>query len=187
MSSSRFPTRLSSKVASSLTPKRSSATRKTKPRWSDTPAPSNTSNVKRGKVPTMSNTLPTNVELIDTILNSDAIADSTRLATRRALNLARANGRDFPTPRDCIRAAVAEKATIGAVCGAWGYCRDQDKVGNWLNVRERYANPERDDYRRGVFQTNEALMMFMAFCTLCKVPLTFQFAYVQRRPPRRRK
>lgn len=129
-------------------------------------------------------TPPNTTEVVDAILNSDAIRDCTRLSTRRALNLARANGRDFPTPRDCIRAAVAEKATIGTVCAAWGYCRSADDLGEWLNARESYTNPDLDE-RRGVFQTNEALMMFMAFCTLCKVPIPFQFEYTQRRPPRR--
>lgn len=68
----------------------------------------------------MSNTLPTNIELVDAILASDAIADSTRLATRRALTLARENGRDFPSPSDCIAAAVETGATPGTACAAWG-------------------------------------------------------------------
>lgn len=130
----------------------------------------------------MSNSLPTNYELVDAILASDAIRDCTRLATRRALNLARDNGRVFPSPEDCTVAAVAEGATIGSVTAAWGYVRSVDNLGEWLNARETYANPDLDE-RRGVFQTTEAVMMFMAFCTLCKVPPPFQFEF-QRPSPR---
>lgn len=129
-------------------------------------------------------TPPNTTEVVDAILNSDAIADSTRLAVCSALDLARANGRAFPTPLDCIRAAVAEKASIGATCGAWGYVRNEDEAGEWLNVRESYLNPEHDE-RRGYFGSAEALSCFMVFTLFTRTPIPFQFSYLQRRPPRR--
>lgn len=125
------------------------------------------------------------MEIVDAILNSEAITDPTRRGVCAALDLAHAKGRRFPTARDCVLAAIAEKASLGSVCGAWGYVRDEAKAGAWLNARFTYTDPSQDE-RRGYFQTSEALLAFMAFCTFAELPVPFQFSYKNRAAPRRR-
>ncbi|MCC6676409.1 MAG: hypothetical protein IT436_04635 [Phycisphaerales bacterium] len=124
---------------------------------------------------------PTRAELVDVLLNSRAVSDATRRGVCAALGGARERGRTVPNVRDCVQACIDTGASLGPVCGAWGYVRDRDNVGEWLNARAARVEPG----SVGVFATNESLACFMAFCLFCNVSIPFSFEFTKRRPPRR--
>jgi len=131
-------------------------------------------------------TPPSNLELVDVLAECSEILPSTRRGACLARDLARANKRDFPNLADIATAATESGATLGAVAACWGYVRSEDKAGIWHDARFTYANPSRDDHRRGVLATHEHLLCLTLFSLACRCPIPFQFSYTLRRPKGRK-
>lgn len=120
-------------------------------------------------------------DTVDLLAGCSEIRASTRRGVCRALDLARENGRDFPSMVDVASAAHECGSSLGAVAAAWGFARDEDTRDVWHDARFTYANPERDDFRRATVQTHEQLLCLILFSLSCSCPIPFQLSYTTRK------
>jgi hypothetical protein len=120
-------------------------------------------------------------DTVDMLAQCSEIRASTKRGILRALDLARENGRDFPSMVDVANAAHECRSSLGAVAAAWGYARDEDRRDVWHDARFTYEHPERDDFRRATVDTHEALLALILFSLGCSCPIPFQLSYATRK------
>jgi hypothetical protein len=115
-------------------------------------------------------------DTVDVLSQCSEIRPSTRRGVCRALDLARENGRDFPSMVDVANAAHECRSSLGAVAAAWGFARDEDRRDVWHDSRFVYANPERDDFRRATVETHEAMLCIVLFSLGLGCSIPFQLS-----------
>ncbi len=79
----------------------------------------------------------------DNVIGCDLIKDSTRRAALRALEIARAAGRERPTPLDCDRAAKACGARTRTTAAMFGWLHSvRGAPSQWVDVQVADPNPD---------------------------------------------
>lgn len=120
-------------------------------------------------------------DTVDLLAGCSEIRASTRRGVCRARDLARENGRDFPSMVDVANAAHECGSSLGAVAAAWGFARDEDRRDVWHDARFVFENPERDDHRRATVGTHEALLCLIVFSLGIGCSIPFQLSYTTRK------